>query len=269
MADTTLRETPTRLRHVVSRDGSKIAYERFGEGPAVILVGGALNDRNGRASGVPLAKLLALDFTAVAYDRRGRGASIATRPYGVEREIDDLRALVDTAGGSAALFGMSSGAALVLAAAAAGVPATRIALYDPPFTTDADSAERAKAYDARLGELIAAGDNDAALTLFLTTIGMPPPMIDGMRNGPSWRALSALAPTLVHDSAVLNSREGGGVPTTAIRKIDAPILAIAGEMSPPCCGSRPRRSQQQRDRARFDVLAPVETRVRSTPLRLF
>lgn len=233
MADAASIPTVTDLLHPVSMDGSRIAYERFGDGPAVILVSGALNDRNGRASGVPLARLLATDFTVYAYDRRGRGASRTAHVYSVEREIEDLRALVDAAGGSAALFGMSSGCALVLAAAAAGLRASKIALCDPPFSTDAAAEKRAKVYDARLRELIDGGDNDAALALFLTMIGMPPQMIDGMRNGPAWRPLRSLAPTLVHDSAVLNSRDGVPVPVARIQKIDAPILAIAGELSPP------------------------------------
>ena len=150
MADTDTIPAAAGVLHAISKDGSRIAYERFGAGPAVILVGGALNDRTGRASGVALARLMASDFTVYAYDRRGRGASSATQPYGVEREIEDLGALVDAAGGSASLFGMSSGGALVLAAAAAGIRAVRIALYDPPFSIDSAAGERAKTYDARL-----------------------------------------------------------------------------------------------------------------------
>jgi hypothetical protein len=182
---------------------------------------------------VPLAKLLSPHFTAYAYDRRSRGASATTRPYSVEAEIADLRALADVAGGSAALFGMSSGCALVIAAAAAGLPATRIALYDPPFTTDAEAAGRAKAYHARLQQLIDAGDREGALALFLTTIGMPPQMIDGMRQGPAWQPLSALAPTLLHDSAVLDNQNGGSVPKDRIARIAAPILVMSGELAPP------------------------------------
>lgn len=269
MLDTSTTLAATGLFHAVSADGSRIAYERFGAGPPVILVSGALNDRTGRASGVPLARLMASAFTVYAYDRRCRGASATTHPYSVEGEIEDLAALVDAAGGSAALYGMSSGCALVLAAAAAGIRATRIALYDPPFSTDAATEERVKAYDVRLRELVDAGDNEAALTLFLTTIGMPPPMIDGMRNGPAWRPLTALAPTLVHDSAVLNNREGAPVPTAGIAKIDAPILVIAGEATPPALrqssqavaaaarhGSYQVLPGQTHDVA-IDVLAPV------------
>jgi pimeloyl-ACP methyl ester carboxylesterase len=233
MADLSFTRVESSVLYAASSDGSRIAYERFGEGPAVILVGGALNERNGRASGVPLARALASDFTAYAYDRRDRGASTAAAPYSVEGEIDDLRALVQTAGGAAALFGMSSGAALAVAAAAAGVPTTKIALYDPPFSPDREAEIRASAYDRRLNELVIAGDNDGALALFLGLVGMPPPMVEGMRKGPAWPTLAALAPTLVHDSAVLDSRNGAALPTAAIARIDVPMLVIAGELSPP------------------------------------
>ena len=123
MADLSFTPAAKSVSHVASVDGSKIAYERFGTGPGVILVGGALNDRYGRASGVPLAQSMASKFNVYAYDRRGRGDSTEMLPYNVEREIEDLRALVDAAGGSAAVFGMSSGCALVLAAAVVRRPA--------------------------------------------------------------------------------------------------------------------------------------------------
>jgi pimeloyl-ACP methyl ester carboxylesterase len=233
MTDARSSQADRSVRHVVSADGSPIAYERFGKGPAVILVGGALNDRNGRASGVPLARLLASEFTAIAYDRRGRGESRTMRAYSVSREIEDLRALVEAVGGRAALFGMSSGCALVLRAAVAGLNATKIALYDPPFSADEAAKARAKAYDARLHKLVAAGDNDAALALFLATVGMPPQVVDGMRSSPTWGPLAARAPTLVHDSEVLNDRDGAPVPVAVIQEIDAPILVMAGELSPP------------------------------------
>jgi pimeloyl-ACP methyl ester carboxylesterase len=196
-------------------------------------VGGALNDRNGRASGVVLAQRLAADFTAIAYDRRGRGASIASGPSTAAREVEDLRALIETAGGSAALFGMSSGGALALAVAAAGPGVTRIAIYEPPFAAGPAEQAHAKAYDARLTTLLAAGDNDAALTLFLAAVGMPPAMVEDMRKGPGWRPMAALALTLAQDSAILDEAAGAPVPVARIAAIAAPILVLAGERSPP------------------------------------
>ena len=233
MAETRPPTRDSGLRYVVSADGTRIAYERFGSGPPVILVGGALNDRRGRASGVALARLLAPTLTAYAYDRRGRGESRTSRAATLADEIADLRALVEAAGGSATLFGMSSGGALVIAAAAAGVPATRIALYEPPFSVDAAAEARAKAYDARLRELVDAADNDGALALFMGIVGMPPAAVEGMRKGPAWPAMTPLAPTLVDDSAALDNASGGAVPVAAIKKIAAPILAIAGELGAP------------------------------------
>jgi pimeloyl-ACP methyl ester carboxylesterase len=227
------RPSDTAARYVVSRDGSRIAYEAFGSGPAVILVGGALNDRKGRASGVALAQRLGARVTAIAYDRRGRGASTATAPYHVEREIDDIAALVAAHGGSAALYGMSSGGALVLAAAAAAVPVTRIALYDPPFSSSPEEQARATSYHARLQALLAASDSDGALALFLGHVGMPAPMIAGMRSSPAWAPMAALGPTLAQDSAVLDDGNGAPVPVDRIAAIAVPILVMVGEKSPP------------------------------------
>jgi pimeloyl-ACP methyl ester carboxylesterase len=235
MSDPIAKPSPiaAAVAYVTSPDGSRIAYERFGTGPAVILVGGALNDRRAKASGVPLAQRLAVRFTAFAYDRRGRGDSTEAQPSSVDREIDDLRMLIEAAGGSAALYGMSSGGALALAAAAAGLPVTRIALFEPPFTTDPAAEERAKGYATRLRELIAAGDSAGALELFLNFIGMPPQMISGMRNSPAWQSLSAMGRSLVQDADVMNNRDGAPVPNARIKTLEMPVLVMVGERSPP------------------------------------
>src|SRR5579859_6112512 len=121
------------MPHVVSTDGTAIAFDRVGDGPPVILVVGAFNDR---ATGAPLATFLAQHFTVFNYDRRGRGASGDTAPYAIEREIEDLDALISEAGGSASVFGYSSGAILALMAADRGLAITKLALYEPPFTID-------------------------------------------------------------------------------------------------------------------------------------
>ena len=118
------------MNTVTSSDGTTIAYDRSGEGPPLVLIGGALSDRAAAGS---LAEALAPRLTAIAYDRRGRGDSGDTAPYAVEREIEDLEAIVAEAGGSAFVFGHSSGAALALEAAARGLPVTKLALYEPPF----------------------------------------------------------------------------------------------------------------------------------------
>jgi pimeloyl-ACP methyl ester carboxylesterase len=217
---------------VDSRDGARIAYERFGSGPAVILIGGALNDRNGRASGVALARALGTRLTAYAYDRRGRGDSTGGVADGIARETEDIAALIAEAGGTAGLFGMSSGAALAIAAATDPV-VNKVAVYEPPFSTTPLEEIGARAYGAALQRHLAAGDNDQALALFLETVGVPAPVIAGMRAGAGWRPMAAMAPTLLEDCLVLDEANGAPVPTERLAAIAGPMLALAGERSPP------------------------------------
>src|SRR5436190_1048679 len=148
-----------------SRDGTPIAYERVGTGPPLILVVGAFN---ARPTGTPLAARLADRLTVVNYERRGRGMSGDTAPYAVAREIEDLEALLGTAGGAAAVFGYSSGAILALLAAARGLPITRLVLYDPPFLGDEQSTRRFTALAEQLETLIASGRRGEAVALFQT-----------------------------------------------------------------------------------------------------
>ena len=206
---------------VRSSDGTQIAFDRVGEGPALVYVGGALNDR---LSGAPLATLLAGDFTVYNYDRRGRGSSGDTPPYSVDKEIDDLRAVIEAAGGTAAVYGISSGAVLGLRAAACGVPITRLAMYEPPFRPNDDATRRAdEEYDTKLTELLAAGRRGDALELFMTKVGMPGEMITQVRRSPMWAGLEALVPTLPYDEAVMDA----GEPTTTV-----PVLVLGGGASP-------------------------------------
>lgn len=177
---------------VTSKDGTTIAVDAVGAGPAVVCVGGALNDRHSTA---PVAAAMT-GFTVYSYDRRGRGDSGDTPPYAVEREIEDLAAVIESSGGSAMVYGMSSGAVLALRAAAAGVPITRLALYEPPLTeTGPDPA-----YSARL----ATATPSEALELFLgTAMGLPPEALANLRESPAWSALEAAAPTLRYDNEVM------------------------------------------------------------------
>lgn len=198
---------------ITSKDGSTIAYDRLGHGPALILVGGAFDDRNSPATGRPLAALLATTFTVFAYDRRGRGESGDTPPYAVAREVEDLAAMIGEAGGAAMVYGLSSGAALVLEAAASGLPITKLALYEPPFQLDPYTAGQSREYSKTLNALLAEGRRGDAAALFMTRVGMPEPMIEQMRHAPMWPALEAMAPTLAYDSAVMGDADGGGVPS--------------------------------------------------------
>src|SRR5207253_10425267 len=154
------------MRKVVSKDGTAIAFEQFGEGQPLVLVVGAFNDRS---TGAPLAASLAPHFSVFTYDRRGRGESGDTAPYAVEREIEDLAALIAEAGGAAAVFGYSSGANLALQAAASGLPITRLALYEAPYLVDLDNGQQPGArpsHAAQLSALIAAGRRGDAVEYF-------------------------------------------------------------------------------------------------------
>jgi pimeloyl-ACP methyl ester carboxylesterase len=185
---------------VTSKDGTSIAYEQAGTGPALILVDAAGHYREFSSFG-GLIGLLAADFTVYHYDRRGRGASTDTAPYAVEREVDDLAALIDEAGGSAFLYAFSSGGLVALHAAASGPAIRKMALLEPPIEPDEDrSAQRA--FSTELTELVAAGRREAAVEYYLTGIGVPDEIVAGMRETQSWPAMEAVAHTLVYDSLV-------------------------------------------------------------------
>lgn len=220
------------MTHVTSRDGTRITFEQLGDGPPLILVGGAFNDRNARAAGRPLAELLASRFTVIIYDRRGRGSSGDTAPYAVAREVEDLDALIAHAGGQASAYGMSSGAALILHAVGRGLSLTKLVLYEPPFAVDADAGERARRYSAELADAVASGRNGDAAVLFMEHVGVPPAMIDRMRGSPMWAGLEALAPTLAYDSEVMGDRTGSTVPDAALATILQPTLVVCGGASP-------------------------------------
>ncbi len=208
---------------VTSADGTPIAFVREGSGPALILIDGAMcYSTNGPMPG--LAARLTDRFTVYRYDRRGRGASGDTRPYAVDREIEDLAALVAHAGGTAYGCGISSGGALALRSAAAGVPWRRLALFEVPYT-GAKSG-----YSEALAGLLADGRRGDAVELFMTTVGVPAQVIAGMRGGPAWPAFEAIAPTLAYDDAVLGD---GTVPVDeAAAAVKVPTLVLDGGASP-------------------------------------
>ncbi|TDC55118.1 alpha/beta hydrolase [Actinomadura sp. KC345] len=215
--------------YATSADGTRIAYDRVGDGPALILVGGMFCARPATRD---LAGRLASRFTVTNYDRRGRGDSGDTPPYAVEREIEDLGALIAEAGGSAAVYGHSSGAGLALEAAAAGLPITRLVLHEPPYGSDDDDSRRAA---RELAEGVRAALKDDrradAIKLFLTSSGMPPDMAEGASGNPD---MQAIAPTMPYDFAVMgNGTRGGAIPEDLARKVTVPTLLIAGDASPP------------------------------------
>ncbi|MEU4470700.1 alpha/beta fold hydrolase [Micromonospora sp. NPDC023888] len=214
------------VEQVRSADGTPIAFERSGAGPAIVLVGGAFSDRVATRA---LATALAPDFTVFGYDRRGRGFSGDTLPYEIGREIDDLAALIAAAGGSAAVYGISSGAVLAALATAQGLPVTRLAVFEPPFQVGPHVGVW-RDLTARLIELIAADDRDAAVELFLSdSVGLPADEITRMRSQPMWGALTAVAHTLVYDSIVT---AGGRLPSDRLAAITVPTLAVHSTGSP-------------------------------------
>lgn len=190
----------TQTHTVRSADGTAIAFERSGTGPPLVLVDAAGHFR-GFSSFRGLIDLLAGDFTVVHYDRRGRGDSGDTPPYAVEREVEDLAALIEDAGGSACVYAFSSGGLVALQAAAAGLPIPAMALLEPPIGTEEDRPEQA-AFTAELARLVDDGRRAAAVEHFLVGIGVPADLVEGMRGSPSWSAMESVAHTLVYDSEV-------------------------------------------------------------------
>jgi pimeloyl-ACP methyl ester carboxylesterase len=212
---------------VASRDGTRIAYQRSGDGAPLVLVDGALCSRSFGPM-VPLAALLETDFTVYRYDRRGRGDSGDSQPYAVAREVEDLEAVIAAAGGSAFVFGMSSGGALALEAAACRLPIERLAVYEPPLAVEADPAELSEFTD-RIAELIAADRRGDAVEFFLASGGVPADALAELRSGPSWPLWESVAPTLVYDNAVLGD---GEVPRDRAATVTMPTLVANGGESP-------------------------------------
>lgn len=209
-----------------SADGTPIAYERTGEGPSLILVGGAFCTRQTHQE---LAALLAPRFTVFNYDRRGRGASGNTLPYAVGREVEDLASVVAAAGGSALVYGLSSGGALALEAAASGLAVTAVAVYEPPYALEADRRAGNVRYGERLAALLAAGRRADAVELFLARIGLPGPAIEQFRLAPMWPGTVALAHTLAYEHAVLGD---AALPVERLASVTVPVLALCGGASP-------------------------------------
>jgi pimeloyl-ACP methyl ester carboxylesterase len=213
------------MKQAISKDGTAIAYDRSGTGPAVILVDGALCSR---AFGpMPkLAPLLAPHFTVYMYDRRGRGESGDTQPYSKEREVEDIAALIRESGGSAFLLGLSSGAALALEAAATGLDVKKVAAYEPPFVNEGGHDSGAD-HERQLRALIAAGDRGGAVKYFMRSmVGVPAPFVVMMQLMPwIWGKLKAVAHTLPYDAAVMNEYK---VPRARFASIKIPVLAMHG-----------------------------------------
>jgi pimeloyl-ACP methyl ester carboxylesterase len=215
-----------------SLDGTPIAFERTGTGAPVILVDGALCYR-ASGPGRPLARELSRQFTVYTYDRRGRGESGDTAPYAVQREVEDIAALIEEAGGSASLCGVSSGATLALEAAGHGLPVDKLAIYEAPFIVDDSRPPIPEDYQARLTELLAADRRSDAVKLFMKIVGVPGLFLAVMPLLPAWGKLKGVAHTLVYDAAIMEGTQAGRpLPAKRWMSIDAPTLIADGGKSP-------------------------------------
>jgi len=243
---------------VTSRDGTPIAFDRLGEGPPVIVVCGAMC---GRALMRPTAEELARHFTVFNYDRRGRGDSGDTEPYAVEREIEDISALIVEAGGTASVYGHSSGAGLVLHAAAHGLPIAKIVLHDPPYAPDGDEEARrsSREYGENLKAVLSDERRGDAVELFMTMVGMPQEMVEGMRHTPRWAELEAIAPTLAYDSEVMGDiGRDGTIPVDQAGRVTVPALVLTGGADYPWMTEVGRRLADAMPNGRHRVLEGQE-----------
>jgi len=223
------------MKTVTSADGTAIAYEEQGSGPALVLVDGALCARGAKEG---LAAALEPDFTVFRYDRRGRGDSGDTLPYDVEREVEDLLAVIGAAGGTAFLYGHSSGCALVMDTVlhagphAGGAAVPKIALYEAPYDDDPAAQGPWTAYLSDLAASLAEGRRGDAVARFMAQVGMPAEQITGMRQSPFFPALEAIAPTLAYDHAGLLGASTA-VPVGQAARVTVPALVLYGDASFP------------------------------------
>lgn len=220
-----------KTQRIRSADSTTIAFEAVGEGPPLLLVGGALGDRTAPTSGTPLAAMLAHRFTVLAYDRRGRGDSGDTPPWTIEREIEDLAALIAVAGGSVSVFGHSSGGLLALDAAAHGLAIRRLAVYEPPVILDADRAASFVRLANELDEILVRERRTQAVELYFTRVmQMPAPAVAQLRRTPMWPDFEDLAHTLSYDLRITARGAARLAEAPAVRP---PTLAMDGSASPP------------------------------------
>lgn len=213
--------------HVTSADGTVLAFDRWGAGPPVVVLGGILQHRGTMA---PLARALGERLTVIHPDRRGRGGSGGGGPASAQREVEDVAALLGGAGGRAALYGHSSGAALALRAAASGIPISCLVLHEPPYDDDDASVARARDRAAAMLDALDAERPGDALRPFLADVGLPPEAVEA---GASDAAMVALAPSMAWDVAAMGEREtGGAVPVELARAVRVPTLVVSGSASP-------------------------------------
>jgi hypothetical protein len=254
------------MDRVTSRDGTTIAFDRLGGGPPVVLVCGGSTDRMINA---PLAQALASRLTVFNYDRRGRGDSGDTLPYAIEREFEDLAAVIDAAGGEASVYGTSSGAALAMEAAAEGLAITKLALWEPPYILDKDQRPPPNTAEV-YADLVSKGRRGDAVEFFMSkVVGLPDEFVAQARQAPFWAGQEAIAHTLAYDATIMGDYS---LPFARAAEVGIPTLVLAGGASParwrtrvttsiPPSSPGPSRSSSpandsERGRCQTPVLAP-------------
>lgn len=218
---------------VPSKDGTTIAFDKVGSGSAVILINGAMSFRAFDPTFAQVAELLSKDFSVYKYDRRGKGESGDTKPFTKQREIEDVQALVEDAGGQAMLFGISSGGAIALEAAA--IPGvTKVAVYEVPFIVD-DSREPLQDYEGHTTQLVKEGKLDELVEYFITqVVGMPAEFVGSMKQDQAmWGGMKAIAPTIPYDATFVGQfMQGKPLPPDHWAKVTMPALVADGGASP-------------------------------------
>jgi pimeloyl-ACP methyl ester carboxylesterase len=227
------------MKTVTSKDGTRIAFDQLGEGPTVILVDGALQYRAFDQGMAQLADLLSPHFTVIHYDRRGRGDStdrLSNRfepASALKREIEDIEAIIEEAGGSASLYGISSGGALALEAALKlGSKIDKLAIYEVPYNDDETARQAWRKYTKELRELLAVNRKGDAVALFMMFVGAPPDQVEGMRHHPMWPLWESVAPSLAYDH-LADMGEDASVPTDRASRLSVPTLVMDGSESFP------------------------------------
>ena len=210
------------METVKSRDGTEIAFDRLGSGPPVVLVSGGSVDRMSNAA---LAQELATDLTVLNYDRRGRGPSGDTQPYAIDREIEDIGAVIEAAGGEAGIYGSSSGAVLAMLSAAAGLSIPKVAMWEPPYIPEGwprPPEDQVEQYET----MVAEGRRGDAVEFFMSkVVGLPPEFVAGAREQPFWAATEGLAHTLAYDARIMGDYR---IPADRVSNVKADTLVIAG-----------------------------------------
>ncbi len=237
------------MQTTTSKDGTTLAYDLVGSGPALVFVPGVFNLRG---TCEPIAAQLTDDFTCVTYDRRARGDSTDTRPYAVDREVEDLRAVIDAAGGRASVFGYSSGAVLALRAAADGLPIDRLFLYEPPFRFDGEEPVLPADFPDELQQMVDEGRTADVVTTFqLRAIGLPPEMVEGMRSAPFFPQLQAIAQSVVYDAVLTTTL---AAPSAEMAAVDVPTVVLRGGRTWPRLATAAERLAALLPQARLQVL---------------